>query len=73
MDFGTQNAECITRHYSQSGKEGPQKINTVGILLSLQVTQHSCSVLDCGNVHESIWSIFVCDFQLEPLTDVQML
>lgn len=30
--------------------------------LSFQVTQYSSSVLDCGNVHESIWSIFVCDF-----------
>lgn len=32
MDFGTQNVEWITEHYSQPGKEGSQKINTVGIL-----------------------------------------
>lgn len=32
VDFGTQNVEWKSEHYSQTGKEGPQKINTVGIL-----------------------------------------
>lgn len=32
VDFGTQNAEFTTGHYLQPGKEGSQKMNTVGIL-----------------------------------------
>lgn len=51
VDFGIQNVAWIIEHYSQPGKEGPQKINTVGILYHPK--WHN--ILQCPGLWKCLW------------------
>lgn len=79
LEQGTQcglwNTKCSldNRALLTAWQGGPSENKYSWHSLSPQVTQHAFSVLDYGSDYESIWSIFVYDFLLEPLTDVQVL